>query len=193
MQHDEDGGRKIGRQTLYQFHQGRQTTGRGSDDNNISLSTERFQFFHKEINKKDGTIQITHQHISSPSAAPAGKKGYFVHNIKTLELSEGFLEAFGDVDLSKEVEANIADIVAEQFAGGCEHEILVSEESNTELIMADLVNRFNVKLRVLGKRISDKSTDDLSTKLLRVLPCSVLVFLESDRPGSNLEGTGDSS
>ncbi|AHM58788.1 resolvase, N-terminal [Flammeovirgaceae bacterium 311] len=65
MQHDEDGGRKIGGQTLYQFHQSRQATGRGSDDNNIPLSAERFEFFHKEINKKDGTIQKSNGFILS--------------------------------------------------------------------------------------------------------------------------------
>ncbi|MFC7000088.1 universal stress protein [Rufibacter roseus] len=107
------------------------------------------------------------------------KKVYFVHNIKTSELSEDFRETFGDVDLSQEVEANIADIVAECFAGGCDHEILVSEEPNTEVMMADLVKRFNIKLTVLGKRMSNKSTGALGTKLLRILPCSVLVFPET--------------
>lgn len=106
------------------------------------------------------------------------KKVYFVHNIKTSELSEDFRESFGDVDLSKEVEANIAEIVEEHFAGGCEHEVLVSEEPNTELMMADLVKRYNVKLTLLGKRLSNKSTGALGTKLLRILPCSILVFPE---------------
>lgn len=107
------------------------------------------------------------------------KKVYFVHNVKTNELSDDFRESFGDVDLGKEVEASIADIVAEQFAGGCDHEILVSEEPNTEVIMADLVKRYDVKLTLLGKRMSDKSTGALGTKLLRILPCSILVFPET--------------
>ncbi|WP_162051425.1 universal stress protein [Pontibacter pamirensis] len=109
------------------------------------------------------------------------KKVYFVHNIKTSELSEDFRETFGDVDLSQEVEANIADIVAEHFAGGCDHEILVSEEPNTEVMMADLVKRYDVKLTLLGKRMSNKSTGALGTKLLRILPCSILVFPETAR------------
>ncbi|PRY14204.1 nucleotide-binding universal stress UspA family protein [Pontibacter ummariensis] len=106
-------------------------------------------------------------------------KVYFVHNVKTSELSEDFRETFGDVDLSKEVEDNIADIVAEHFTGGCDHEILVSEEPNTEVIMAELVKRYKIKLTLLGKRMSDKSTGALGTKLLRILPCSVLVFPET--------------
>jgi nucleotide-binding universal stress UspA family protein len=107
------------------------------------------------------------------------KKVYFVHNIKTYELSDDFRESFGEVDLGEEVEANIADIVSEHFAGGCEHEILVSEEPNTEVILADIVKRYEVKLTLLGKRMSDKSTGALGTKLLRILPCSVLVFPET--------------
>lgn len=107
------------------------------------------------------------------------KKVYFVHNIKTEELSEDFREIFGDVDLVKEVEANISDIVSEHFAGGCDHEILVSEEPNTEVILADIVRRYGVKLTVLGKRMSNKSTGALGTKLLRILPCSLLVFPET--------------
>ena len=107
------------------------------------------------------------------------RKVYFVHNIKVYELSEDFKETFGDIDLSKEVEANITDIVAEHFAGGCDHEILVSEEANTEMMMADLVKRYKVKLTIIGKKMSDKSTGALGSKLLRVLPCSMLVFPET--------------
>lgn len=109
----------------------------------------------------------------------AVKKVYFVHNIKSYELSDDFREFFGEVDLSKEVESNIGEIVAEHFKGGCAHEILVSEEPNTEVIMADLVRRYDVKLTVLGKRMSAKSTGALGTKLLRILPCSILIFPET--------------
>ncbi|RAU82929.1 universal stress protein [Pontibacter arcticus] len=109
------------------------------------------------------------------------RKVYFVHNIKVYELSDDFKEWFGDVDLASEIEGNIQDIVAEHFEGGCEHEILVSEEPNTEVILADLVKRYKIKLTVLGKKMSDKSTGALGTKLLRILPCSVLVFPETAR------------
>ncbi|MCC9135790.1 universal stress protein [Pontibacter silvestris] len=106
------------------------------------------------------------------------KKVYFVHNIKANELSEDFQKVFGDVDLGSEIEGNIADIVAEQFAHAADYEILVSEEPNTEVILADIVKRYEVKLTLLGKRTSDKSTGALGTKLLRILPCSVLVLPE---------------
>ncbi|MDX5423075.1 MAG: universal stress protein [Hymenobacteraceae bacterium] len=106
-------------------------------------------------------------------------KVYFVHNIKTSELSDDFREMFGDIDLSKEIEGNIADIVADQFANATDYEILVSEEPNTEVILADLVKRYNVKLTLLGKRMSEKSTSAQGTKLLRILPCSVLILPET--------------
>lgn len=107
------------------------------------------------------------------------KKVFFVHNIKTSELSDDFREYFGDVNISDEIEGNIADIVTEHFASAAEYEILVSEEPNTEVMMAELVKRYRVKLTLLGKRMSDKSTGALGTKLLRILPCSILVFPET--------------
>ena len=106
-------------------------------------------------------------------------KVYFVHNIKLYELGDDFRELIGDVDLANEVEGNIADIVAEQFGHAADFEILVSEEPNTEVILADLVKRYNIKLTLLGKKMSSKSTGSLGTKLLRILPCSVLVFPET--------------
>ncbi|OKL39716.1 universal stress protein [Pontibacter flavimaris] len=107
------------------------------------------------------------------------RKVYFVHNIKLYELADDFREMIGDLDLGKEVEGNIADIVAEQFGNITDHEILVSEEPNTEVILADIVKRYGIKLTLLGKKMGDKSTGALGTKLLRILPCSVLVFPET--------------
>lgn len=109
------------------------------------------------------------------------KKVYFVHNIKTSELSDDFREYFGDVNIADEIEANITDIVTEHFANAADYEVLVSEEPNTEVILADLVKRYSVKLTVVGKRMSDKSTGALGAKLLRILPCSVLVYPETAR------------
>ncbi|WP_439882145.1 universal stress protein [Pontibacter sp. MBLB2868] len=109
------------------------------------------------------------------------KKVFFVHNIKTSELSDDFREYFGDVNIGDEIEGNIADIVSEHFENCTDFEILVSEEPNTEVILADLVKRYSIKLTLLGKRMSEKSTGALGTKLLRILPCSVLVFPETAR------------
>ncbi|MGV3587583.1 MAG: universal stress protein [Adhaeribacter sp.] len=107
------------------------------------------------------------------------RKVYFVHNIKLYELGDDFRELIGEVDLAKEVEDNITDIVAEQFGNTTAYEILVSEEPNTEVLLADLVKRYKIKLTLLGKKMSDKSTGAQGTKLLRILPCSVLVFPET--------------
>ncbi|SIT93535.1 universal stress protein [Pontibacter indicus] len=107
------------------------------------------------------------------------RKVYFVHNIKLYELADEFREMLGDLDLSQEVEGNIADLVAEQFGNITDHEILVSQEPNTEVILANLVRRYNIKLTLLGKTMSDKRTGAQGTKLLRILPCSVLVCPET--------------
>lgn len=107
------------------------------------------------------------------------RKVYFVHNIKVYELSEDFRELFGDVDLASEVEGNINDIVNEHFANVTDYEVLVSEEPNTEVILEEVVKRYKVNLTLLGKKMSVKSTGSLGTKLLRILPCSMLVFPET--------------
>ncbi|RPD44292.1 universal stress protein [Hymenobacter sediminis] len=106
-------------------------------------------------------------------------KVYFVHNIKVAELSDDFHEWFGDVDLASEVEGNLHDIVTEQFGNATAHEILVSEEPNTEAILVQLVKRYHINLTLLGKKRSDKSTGTLGTKLLQLMPCSILIFPET--------------
>lgn len=106
------------------------------------------------------------------------KKVYFVHNIKFEELSEEFREWIGDVNLEKEIDANLSEQLEEQFGDCTDYELLISEEPNTEVILADIVKRYKVKLTVLGKKESEKTTGALGTKLLRILPCSVLVFPE---------------
>ncbi|WP_187262473.1 universal stress protein [Pontibacter beigongshangensis] len=111
------------------------------------------------------------------------RKVYFSHNIRMYDLSDDFREWMGDVDLSKEVEDNITEVVAEHFGSVADYEILVSEEPNTEVILADMVKRYQVKLTLLGKKFSEKSTGALGTKLLRILPCSVLVFPEQATHG----------
>ncbi|KAA9325158.1 universal stress protein [Adhaeribacter soli] len=107
------------------------------------------------------------------------RKVYFVHNIKLYELADDFREMLGDLDLGKEVESNIADIVSEQFGNITDYEILVGQEPITGLILADLVKRYKVKLTLLGKKMSDKGTGTQGIKLLRILPCSVLVLPET--------------
>jgi nucleotide-binding universal stress UspA family protein len=106
------------------------------------------------------------------------KKVYFVHNIKFDELSEEFREWFGDVNLENEIDQNISEMLEEQFNNAAEYEVLISEESNTEIILADIVKRYKVKLTLIGKKLSEKSTGALGTKLLRLLPCSMLVVPE---------------
>ncbi len=106
------------------------------------------------------------------------KKVYFVHNIKFNELSEEFRELFGDVNLENEIDENVSEMVSELFGNATDYEILISEEPNTEVSLADIVKRYNVNLTVLGKKATEKSTGALGTKLLRILPCSVLVVPE---------------
>src|SRR5690606_6247683 len=58
------------------------------------------------------------------------------------------------------------------------YEVLVSEEPNTEIILAEIVKRYQVDITLIGKKSSAKGTGNLGTKLLRILTCSMLVFPE---------------
>lgn len=102
----------------------------------------------------------------------------FVHNIKINDLSDDFRELFDNVDLPKEIEANMVDLLQEHFNCSTPYEVLVSEEPNTEVILADIVKQFQVDLTLMGKKRSDKGTGSVGNKLLRILPCSMLVFPE---------------
>src|SRR5690606_22227942 len=106
------------------------------------------------------------------------KKVLFVHNIKINELGEDFRDLFGNLDLSKEIEANIEEQIQENFRCSTSYKVLVSEEPNTEISLAEIVKAHQVDITLIGKKNSAKSTGNLGTKLLRILPCSMLVFPE---------------
>lgn len=107
------------------------------------------------------------------------KKVFFVHNIKIGDLSDDFKDLLGNLDLEKEIEANIEELLQEQFSCPTSYEILVSEDPSTEVILADIVKRYHIELTLIGKKSNQKGTGTLGTKLLRILPCSMLVFPEN--------------
>ena len=106
------------------------------------------------------------------------KKVYFVHNVKTYDLGDDFREWFGDIDLAGEVEKEINSLVKNHFGEAAEYDILVSEEPNTEVILADVVRQYKIQLTMVGRKEQLKGSGVLGTKLLRILPCSVLVVPE---------------
>jgi nucleotide-binding universal stress UspA family protein len=106
------------------------------------------------------------------------KKVYFVHNVKTYDLGDDFREWFGDIDLAGEVEKEIGALVRKHFGDVAEYDILVSEEPNTEVILADVVRQYKIQLTMVGRKEQLKGSGILGTKLLRILPCSVLVVPE---------------
>ena len=106
------------------------------------------------------------------------KRVLFVHNIKINELGDDFRELFGNLDLSEEIGANIEERVQENFRCSIAYEVLVNEEPNAEISMAEIVKAHQVDITLIGKKNSAKGTGSLGTKLLRILPCSMLVFPE---------------
>ncbi len=82
------------------------------------------------------------------------KKVLFVHNIKINELGEDFRDLFGNLDLSKEIEANIEEQIQENFRCSTGYKVLVSEEPNTEISLAEIVKAHQVEITLIGKKSS---------------------------------------
>jgi hypothetical protein len=50
-----------------------------------------------------------------------------------------------------------------------------------DAMMADLMKRYHVKLTLLGKRMSNKSTGALGAKLLRILPTQYFPLISEEK------------
>ncbi len=106
------------------------------------------------------------------------EKVYFVHNIKIYALGEDFMEEYGNVDLATEVEKEIDNLVAKHFDDIAPHEVLVSEDPNTEVILSDVVHQYKIPLTMVGRKNQLEGSGALGIKLMKILPSNVLVVPE---------------
>lgn len=102
------------------------------------------------------------------------KKVYFVHNIKTYEISSLFEEQLKDINLDEIIGDELNEQVATQFNSDVAWEVLISEDPYTESLISYIVNKYYIDLVVLGNKNRKKGTGVVSNKLLRLLKCDIL-------------------
>lgn len=103
-------------------------------------------------------------------------KVYFVHNIKKYEISELFEEQLKDLNLDEIIGDELNEKVGETFKGKAEWEVLISEDPYTESLIKYVVNKYSIKLAILGNKNKVKGAGVVSGKLLRLLRCHILTI-----------------
>ena len=102
------------------------------------------------------------------------KKVYFVHNIKTYEISSLFEEQLKDINLDEVIGDELNEKVESRFNGKAEWEVLISEDPYTESLINYITNKYYIDLVVMGNKKRHKGTGVVSNKLLRLLKCDIL-------------------
>ena len=78
------------------------------------------------------------------------KKVYFVHNIKTYEISSLFEEQLKDINLDEVIGDELNEKVESRFNGKAEWEVLISEDPYTESLINYITNKYYIDLVVMG-------------------------------------------
>ncbi|MGS2761403.1 universal stress protein [Sinomicrobium sp. M5D2P9] len=101
-------------------------------------------------------------------------KVYFVHNIKKYEINELFEDELGDINIEESIGEELNEKVATSFKGKAAWEVLISNDSYTESLIAYIVNKYAIHLTLVGSKNRVKGTGVVSGKLLRMLRCHIL-------------------
>ncbi|RAV28112.1 universal stress protein [Sinomicrobium soli] len=101
-------------------------------------------------------------------------KVYFVHNIKKYEIGELFEDELADINIEESIGEELNEKVASDFKGKAEWEVLISNDSYTESLIAYIVNKYAIHLTLVGSKNRVKGTGVVSGKLLRMLRCHIL-------------------
>ncbi|SFW66473.1 Nucleotide-binding universal stress protein, UspA family [Sinomicrobium oceani] len=109
-------------------------------------------------------------------------KVYFVHNIKKYEISELFEDKLGDVNIEESIGEELNEKVSVAFTGKAEWEVLISNDSYTESLIAYIVNKYAIHLTLVGSKNRVKGTGVVSGKLLRMLRCHILSIPRATPP-----------
>lgn len=109
------------------------------------------------------------------------KKVFFVHNIKKYEMSSWFEEEFEDVNLDEIIGNELQEKVDQHFTSDIEHEILISEDPNTESLVNYIVNKYAINLVCVGMKNSVEGAGVVGSKLLRLVKSDLLFIPERPR------------
>ncbi|UBZ09709.1 universal stress protein [Leeuwenhoekiella palythoae] len=104
---------------------------------------------------------------------------YFVHNIKKYEISALFEEELSKLNLDQLIGDELNDKIEERFTGSMSWEVLISEDSNTESLIHYIVNKYQIDLTIVGNKPPKEGTGVVTSKLLRLLKCSILSVPEA--------------
>jgi len=112
-------------------------------------------------------------------------KVLFVHNIRQ-DFPEEIAATFENLEkpISQYVVEEILDKVGDEFdelEKEVETQVFVEEEPSTTKIITQLAKENEVNLVLMGKKISYTGTGIISSKLLRLLSCSILFLPETAR------------
>lgn len=100
---------------------------------------------------------------------------YFVHNIKTYELSQLFAEQLENINLDELIGEELNEKVNKLFTAQVSWEVLISEDPYTETLINYIVNKYSIELVVLGNKNHLKGSSTVSGKLLRILKCDIFL------------------
>lgn len=99
---------------------------------------------------------------------------YFIHNIKKYAIGDLFEEELKDVNLDEVIGDELNEQVAANFKSETSWEVLISEDTYTESLIAYIANKYSIDLTLLGNKNNVKGTGLLTGKLIRMLKCPVL-------------------
>lgn len=110
------------------------------------------------------------------------EKVYFVHNIKKYEISDLFEDELGDVNIEESIGEELNEKVTALFKSKTEWEVLISNDTYTESLIAYIVNKYGIHLTLVGNKNRVKGTGVVSGKLLRMLRCHILTLPKNSAP-----------
>lgn len=105
---------------------------------------------------------------------------YFVHNIKKYEISDLFEEELQNVNLDQLIGDELNDKIESRFTAKANWEVLISEDSNTESLIHYIANKYQINLVLVGNKTAKDGTGVVTSKLLRLLKCSILTVPKTD-------------
>lgn len=122
------------------------------------------------------------QYVSYLSTAWNITNLYFTHNIKQsalYNLYEEFLKE--DIKVDEIVERELKRTIAENYTGPAAHQLVITADNYTEGILTHLAKEYKINVVVAGKKSELQGTGALSQKLVRMLPCHLMLVPEETK------------
>lgn len=110
------------------------------------------------------------------------KNLYFTHNIKQSQLYNLYEEFLEDnISVDEIVERELKRSISENYRGSTPHKLLITSDNYTEGILTHLAKEYDIHVMITGKKDALQGTGALSQKLVRMLPCHLLLIPEETK------------